>query len=165
MTPYQPIFATHQALRIAEVRRLLTGAGIAADPTIVLPEELERAVAGRGSCLLIVDGQSMPPDDTLRRLRQSSPGSCIVIWTERLTTVMLLATIECDLHGLLSSRLPPEEAAYALRRICGGERMLRFDSEPLVPPSPRTSTAVAADSSFDAQWMLHGAADSQGRKK
>jgi DNA-binding NarL/FixJ family response regulator len=162
MTAYRPILATRQALRIAEVRRVLAGAGIAADLTVVHPEELERAVAEAGNCLVIVDGEFLPKPDELVRLRRLSPGSYVVIWTERLSTEMLLATMELGLHGLLSSRLPPEEAACALRRICRGERMLRFDSR----PEPRQQNArVAAESSFDAQWMLHGAADSQGRKK
>jgi DNA-binding NarL/FixJ family response regulator len=162
MTPYRPIFATQQALRIAEVRQLLVGAGIAADPTVVRPEELERAMAGAGNCLVIFDGEFLPSVDVLARLRRLSPDSYIVIWTERLSTEMLLATMELGLHGLLSSRLPWEEAAYALRRICRGERMLRFDS---TPEPPQQKAGVAAASSFDAQWMLHGAADSQGREK
>jgi len=161
MTQYQPIFATRYALRIAEVRQLLTGAGIAADPTVVHPEELERVVAGAGNCLVIVDGQSLPHVDALARLRRLSPDSCVVIWTDRLSAEMLLATMECSLHGLLSSRLPAEEAAHALQRICLGERLLRFDS---APESPKSGRRVAAAPTFDAQWMLDGAADSKGRE-
>jgi DNA-binding NarL/FixJ family response regulator len=161
MTQFQPIFATRQPLKIAEVRQLLTGAGIAADPTVLYPEELERVLAAGGNCLVILDGQSLPDVDVLARLRRLSPGSYVVIWTERLSTEMLLATMECGLHGLLSSRLPPEEAALALRRICRGERLLRFDS---TPDSPKSGRRVAAAPTFDAQWMLDGAADSKGRE-
>jgi DNA-binding NarL/FixJ family response regulator len=169
MTPYQPIFATRQAVRIAAVRQLLTGAGIAADPKLVYPEHLERTVAGAGNCLVIIDGEALPQQDVLLRLRRSSPGSCIVLWTERATPDLLLATLECGLHGLLSSRLPPEEASGALLRICNGERLLRFDSEsgarqrPEPVTADRPSQPVAEAPSFDAQWMLDGA-DSQGRE-
>jgi DNA-binding NarL/FixJ family response regulator len=161
MTQYQPVFATRQALRIAEVRQLLTGAGIAADPTVVHPEELERVLADAGNCLVIVDGQSLPQLDALARLRRLSPGSSIVIWTEQLSAEMLLATMELGLHGLLSSRLPAEEAAHALQLICRGERLLRFDS---IAESPNPGRQVAAAPTFDAQWMLDGVADSQGRE-
>jgi DNA-binding NarL/FixJ family response regulator len=161
MTPFQPIFATRQALKIAEMRQLLTAAGIAADPTVVHPEELEPIMSGAGNCLVIVDGESLPQLDTLARLRRLSPGSYVVIWTERLSTEMLLATMELGLHGLLSSRLPADEAALALRRICLGERLLRFDS---TPESPDPGRQVAESPTFDAQWMLDGVADSKLRE-
>ena len=163
MSLYRPIFATRQALRIAAVRQLLTGAGISADPQVVFPEELERVVSGEGNCLVIVDGQALPQVEILIRLRRCSPHSRIVIWTENLTTDLLLATIECGLDGLLSSGLPVEEACGALVRICRGERLLRFDSDRGAIQRPDVTRVVAAAPSFDAQWMLHGA-ESQGRE-
>jgi DNA-binding NarL/FixJ family response regulator len=164
MSSYQPIFATRQALRIAAVRQLLTGAGIADDVQTVYREELERVVASTGDCLVIVDGQWLPNQDTLQRLRQTSPGSRIVIWAATLTTDLLLATMECNLDGLLSSGLPPDEASYALLRICRGERILRFDSDRREFHEPDPGRQVASAASFDAQWMLHGA-EPQGREK
>jgi DNA-binding NarL/FixJ family response regulator len=164
MTRYQPIFATQQALRIPAVHQLLTGAGITADAQVVYPEDLERVVACAGDCLVIVDGESLPDQDTLRRLRRFSQGSRIVIWTEALTPELLLTTLECGLDGLLSSELPPEEASYALARICRGERLLRFDSGTDVKKEYTPERQVAEAPSFDAQWMLHGA-KSQGREK
>jgi DNA-binding NarL/FixJ family response regulator len=172
MTTHQPIFATRRPLRIAGVRQLLAGAGILADPKLVYPEDLEGAVTGAGNWLVILDGESMPHTDILLRLRRSSPGSRIVLWTEHLTQDLLVATLEFGLQGLLSSRLPLEEAAAALRRMCRGERLLRFDSDidtlhrPAAveaPSQPVAQQAVAAAPSFDAQWMLDGA-DSQGRE-
>jgi DNA-binding NarL/FixJ family response regulator len=164
MSSYQPVFATRHALRIGAIRQLLTDADIAADVQTVFPEELERVVASAGDCLVIVDGQWLPGQDTLQRLRRLSPGSRIVIWTATLSTDLLLATMECGLDGLLSSGLPPDEAAYALSRICRGERVLRFDSDRKTFPEPDPARQVAEGSSFDAQWMLHGA-EPQGREK
>jgi DNA-binding NarL/FixJ family response regulator len=89
-------------------------------------------------------------------MRRLSPGSRIVIWTDALTTGLLLTTIECGLNGLLSSRLPPPEAAYALLRICRGDRLLRFDADP-GEKKTSGSNRLAAAAEFDAQWMLHGA--------
>jgi DNA-binding NarL/FixJ family response regulator len=163
MTPYHPVFATRQALRIAPLRHLLTAAGIDLDPQVVYPEEVERAVASEGECLVLIDGQCMPPQDVLLRLRRSSPGSRLVLWTDRLTTDLLLATMECDLAGLLSSRLSDEDAAAALAGICRGERILRFDSDPLEADPIDNRRQVAEAPSFDAQWMLHGA-ESTGRQ-
>jgi DNA-binding NarL/FixJ family response regulator len=164
MTGWQPLFATREALRIADVRQLLADAGVASDLCVVFPEELERALAGAGDCLVILDGRSLPHPDVLRQLRQSSPGSRFVIWADQPTPEVLLATMECGLHGLLSTQLPPQEAAYALARICQGERLVRFDSDPDPLTIPRKkSRRVAEDASFGAQWMLHGA-DSQGRE-
>ena len=164
MTVWQPLFATREAMRIADVRQLLTDAGIVSDLRVVFPEELERALAGTEDCLVLLDGRSLPHPDVLRKLRQSSPGSRFVIWADQPTAEILLATIECSLHGLLSTQLPPDEAAYALARICRGERLVRFDSDPDPLTIPRKNRRkVAEDGSFDAQWMLHGA-DSQGRE-
>ena len=75
----------------------------------------------------------------------------------------MLATIECNLDGLLSSRLPPEDAAYALARICRGERLLRFDAESVSTDSVKAARKVAESPSFDAQWMLDGG--EPGREK
>jgi DNA-binding NarL/FixJ family response regulator len=164
MTTYQPVFATRQALRIAGVRQLLDGAGIAVDPLVVHPEELERIVMGTGDCLVIIDGQYLPGSDVLLRICRFSPGSRLVLWTDRLTTELLLATIECGLHGLLSSRLPQAEAASALGRICRGERILRFDSDNEQSDLNTPKGQLVDPPSFDAQWMLDGA-QPEGRQR
>ena len=156
MTAYRPIFVTRQALRIAAVRRLLADAGVTADLQTVYPEHIEPIVTGAADWLVIVDGQAMPQPDVFGRMRQRSPGSRIVIWTDALGASLLLVTIECGLDGLLSSSLPPSEAAHALRRICGGERLLRFDAE-AGEKKTSGSNRLAAAPEFDAQWMLHGA--------
>ena len=153
---YRPIFVTRQALRITAVRRLLADAGVTAELQTVHPEHLERIVTAEADWLVIVDGQAMPQADMFERMRRRSPGSRIVIWTDALTTNLLLATIEWGLNGLLSSTLPPQEAAHALLRICRGERLLRFDAES-GEKKPPGSSRVAAAAAFDAQWMLHGA--------
>jgi DNA-binding NarL/FixJ family response regulator len=124
------VFATRQPLLIAGVGELLQGGGLAADPQIVDPEELGRALAPAGNCLVILDGHALPARATLRELCRLAPGSFFVLWTVRPTADLLQAALECGLHGLLSARLPLEEAAQALRRICRGERLFRFDSNP-----------------------------------
>jgi DNA-binding NarL/FixJ family response regulator len=157
MIPVRPIFVTREPMRIAALRQLLFDAGIEADPVVIYPEEIERATMDAAGCLILIDGDSPPPTKSLAHLRRYSSGARIVIWTGTLAPELLLATIECGLDGLISSDLPREEAAEALARICGGERILRFDSA--MPSSKRMEppATVAAAPSFDAQWMLHGA--------
>jgi DNA-binding NarL/FixJ family response regulator len=141
MTPpaCQPILATKQPLLIARVRELLRGAGIPSDPQVIHPEELERVLTATRSCIAILDGESVPDNERLLQLRRASPHSFLVVWTNSPTARQLQSAVECGLHGLLSSRLPPQEASIALRRICRGERLFRFDSEPtpLDLPKPR----------------------------
>jgi two-component system response regulator DesR len=47
----------------------------------------------------------------------------------RPTAELLKIALECEVHGLLSTGLPREEAATALLRICAGERILRFNAD------------------------------------
>ena len=157
MNTYHPIFATRQPLRVGEMRKLLADAGIAEDPQLIHPDELEPAMHGADNCLVMIDGQWMPDQDVLIRLRSSSPRSRFVLWADRLSADLLLATMECELHGLLSSRLPAHEAASALARICRGERILRFDADSPEEAPVTSKRQLAAPQSFDAQWMLHGA--------
>jgi two-component system response regulator DesR len=123
------IFATRQPLLIAGVREVLTAAGIRGDPQVVHPEELSR-ILSRAECLVILDGQALPSRESLSELRRFSPGSHFVVWSARPTADLLQAAVECGLHGLLSTRLPLDEAAHVLRRICRGERLFRFDADP-----------------------------------
>jgi len=126
----KPVFATRQPLLIAGAREVLLGAGIVADPQVVDPRELARLLVPGENYLVLLDGQSLPSHDELTALCQSAPTSCFVVWAGRPTAEVLQAAMECGLHGLLSTRLPLDEAAHILRRICKGERLFRFDSDP-----------------------------------
>jgi two-component system response regulator DesR len=140
---FRPVLATRQPLLIAGVREVLWGAGITHDPQVVHPEELDRVLTADRTGVAILDGESLPSDDALLRLRRASPHTFLVIWTNNLTARQLQSAVECCLHGLLSTRLPLEEAANALQRICRGEKLFRFDSDPapLDLPKPLRLTA------------------------
>jgi DNA-binding NarL/FixJ family response regulator len=125
-----PIFATRQPLLIASARQVLLAAGILTDPQVVDPRELTRALIPGEKYLVLLDGQSLPTHDALTALCQLSPTSYFVVWAAHPTAEVLHAAIECGLHGLLSTRLPLDEAARILLRICKGERLFRFDSDP-----------------------------------
>ena len=128
-TACQPIFATPRPLLIAGVREVLTAAGITAEPRVVGLEGLATALARADQYLVCLDGEALPHRETLAHLCGSHPGSHFVLWTVRTTTDLLRTALDCGIHGLLSTRLPLEEASSAVRRICRGERILRFDPD------------------------------------
>jgi two-component system response regulator DesR len=129
MTAGRPIFATPNPLLIAGVRAVLAAAGLPADPRIISPDSLPQTLALEHGSLVILDGQALPHRDTLAQLCQSHPQSPFVVWAVYPTADLLRTALECGVHGLLSTRLPLEEASEALLRIWRGERILRFDSD------------------------------------
>jgi two-component system response regulator DesR len=129
MAACRAIFATPNPLLIAGVREVLTAAGMTGDPRIVAPEGLGQTLAPAGGCLVFLDGQALPRRETLAQLCRSNPGSCFVLWVTQPTGDLLQIALECGVHGVLSTRLPLEEAAGALLRICHGERVFRFDPD------------------------------------
>jgi two-component system, NarL family, response regulator DesR len=129
MTACQPIFATPNPLLIAGVREVLSAAGIPAVPRIVAPEGLGRTLAPADRCLVILDGEALPHREVLAQLCRSIPGSQFVVWAVRPTADLLRIALECGVHGLLSTRLPLEEASSALLRIWRGERIFRFNPD------------------------------------
>ena len=136
-TAWLPIFATPHPLLLAGVREVLTAAGIDADPRTVAPDGLGRALAHADRCLVLLDGQALPHRDTLAQMCRSKRGSCFVIWAVRPTADLLKTALECGVHGLLSTRLPLEEASHALLAICKGERIFRFDPDPGPAAEPK----------------------------
>jgi DNA-binding NarL/FixJ family response regulator len=137
ITDCHPIFATPNPLLIAGVREVLAAAGIPHDPRIVAPDGLDRTLAPTDRCLVILDGDALPHRDTLAHLCRSS-GSQFVVWAVRPTADLLRIALECGVHGLLSTRLPLDEASDAMLRICRGERIFRFnpDSGPVMSAKP-----------------------------
>ena len=142
-TAGRPIFATPNPLLIAGVRAVLAAAGLPADPRIVSPESLPRMLAPGAGCLVILDGQALPHRETLARLCQAHPQSQFVVWAMYPTADLLRTALECGVQGLLSTRLPLDEASGALLRIWRGERILRFDSDAgsIAPTRPLQFTA------------------------
>ncbi len=137
MTVCQPIFATTNPVRVAELREILHAAGVSADPRVVAPEGLSQAVEQADRCLAILDGQSLPQRESLAQLCRSHTRSRFVVWAARPTADLLRIALECSVHGLLSTGLPKEEAAAILVRIWAGERILRFDPDTGPTPSSK----------------------------
>jgi len=138
LTARRPIFVTPNPLLIAGVREVLAAAGMPADLRVVAPEFLSDTLAHDGSGLVILDGHALPHGERLAQLCRSYPAAQFVIWAAQPTADLLRIALECGIQGVLSTRLPIEEASQALCRICRGERILRFDadSSAIAPPKP-----------------------------
>jgi two-component system response regulator DesR len=143
MAACRPIFATPNPLLIAGVQEVLAAAGMPANPRIVAPEGIVETLAQADGGLVILDGQALPHRETLAELCRTNPRSRFVVWVVRPTADLLRIALECGVHGLLSTRLPLEEASDALLRICRGERILRFDPDSVsnAPSKPLQFTA------------------------
>jgi two-component system response regulator DesR len=143
LTARRPIFVTPNPLLMAGVREVLAAAGMPADPRIVAPEGLSETLAHDGGGLVILDGHALPHSERLAQLCRSYPGAQFVIWAAQPTADLLRMALECGIQGVLSTRLPLEEASHALFRICRGERILRFDADSSViaPSKPSQLSA------------------------
>lgn len=128
-TAGRPIFATPNPLLIAGVRAVLSAAGILTDPRVVAPEGLGEILSDAAGGLVILDGQALPQRELLAQLCATHRQSYFVVWATQPTADLLRIALECGVHGVLSTRLPLEEASNALLRICRGERILRFDPQ------------------------------------
>jgi len=159
-TVWLPVFATPNPLLIAGVREVLTAAGFTADPQIVAPDGLVRALALADHCLVLLDGQALPRHDALAQMCQSKRGSYFVIWAVRPTADLLKTALECGVHGLLSSKLPPEEASRALLGICKGEQIFRFDPD-LGPTDLPMAVKLSARERHVLLALVEGATNSR----
>ena len=56
------------------------------------------------------------------------------------------------MNGLLSTKLPVDDAAQTLLQICHGERCFRFDAE--MERKPLAAARYASRTPFDASWMF-----------
>jgi two-component system response regulator DesR len=137
MRSSQPILVTPNPLLIAGVREVLAAAGMPADSRVISPEGLAAMLAQFEGGLVILDGQALPQSERLGQLRRANPGWRFVVWAAQPTADLLRISLECGVHGLLSPRLAPEDAANALARICQGEKVFRFIAGPGAAAEPR----------------------------
>ncbi len=143
-TPMRPrvrktIFVTERPLMVVGFRELLHWAGLGAEHSIVAPAELAHSLQPGEAFLIVIDSEFSPGWESLARLRANRPESVFVLWCGRVTPQFVQAAMETGIHGLLSTKLPIEEASRALLQICQGERNFRFDIdfETQRPSEPR----------------------------
>jgi DNA-binding NarL/FixJ family response regulator len=130
MSPTQKmVLVTERPLLSRKFSMLLTAAGLAPEhhvlPLTALPSGLRR----EANQLIVIATDPFPASEVLADLRKSAPQSRFIIWCRRVTPQLVQAAMEADFDGLLSRRLPLQEAAEVLLRICGGDRQFRFDSD------------------------------------
>lgn len=145
------LLATRQWALVVRFRDVLRQAGFELAPTVVLPQILPAALAENPGCLALIDGNSVISWRSLAAARPGSPDSLLVLCSRKVTPQLVQGALESGIDGVLSVRLPVEEAAQALLAICGGVRQFRFQ-----PPAPvrMQQPAAAARDEFDAAWMF-----------
>jgi hypothetical protein len=131
-------------------REVLRQAGFAAEPVMLNPDTAYAHLTGKEPCLVFLDAECASTPETLDDVICGAPGSRFVLAGSEITPDMLLLAVEAGVHGVLSTRLPIEEAAQRVTRIWDGERQYRFDSAPAAP----SVTPLAAGADFDADWMF-----------
>jgi two-component system response regulator DesR len=96
---------------------------------MVAPEDLPQTLEQADGGLVILDSHALPGAEKLAQLCRLHPGARFVIWATQPTGDLLTMALSCGVQGLLSTRLPLEEAAHALLRIIQGERVFRFNTD------------------------------------
>jgi DNA-binding NarL/FixJ family response regulator len=137
---------------VAGFLQLLDGAALGNEFAIVSPTELLQAFHVPESCLMVIDIEPGLEWEDLIEARRSHPDALFVLWCSRVTPELALAAVEAGVNGLLSTKLPLEEASQALVRICQGERYFRF--EPDLQRRPAASSRSYETAPFDASWMF-----------
>jgi two-component system nitrate/nitrite response regulator NarL len=119
---------TRQPLLIAGFRELLHWAGLGAEHSVLLPEELPQRLDTASRCLVIVDADTPVDWQTLGTAMRVSPESLFVLSCGQVTPEFAQAAVQSGVHGLVSSKLPIEEASQTLLQICHGERKFRWET-------------------------------------
>lgn len=140
MKPRKILFITERPLMVVGFRELLYRAGMGPEHAILGPAELARGLRPEDESLIVIDADLAPNWETLVRLRQNTPRALFVLWSGQITPQFVQAAIEAGMDGLLSTRLPVDEAARTILQICQGERKFRFDSE--LQPQARPATRL-----------------------
>jgi DNA-binding NarL/FixJ family response regulator len=143
------VFATERPLLVVGFREVLRRAGLEAEPWIVDPDSLASIVQPEEAWLVLLDGESLLPWESLDAARERAPKSHFVICCGAIRPELVLAAIEHRLAGIISTRIPVPDATDALVRICNGERQFRYQDSleahtPEVPAlSPRERVVLA----------------------
>jgi two-component system nitrate/nitrite response regulator NarP len=147
------VFATDRPLLVVGFREVLRRAGLEAEPWVLEPAFLVDSLPPRESWLVMLDGESLLPWEALDEARRRSPKSRFVICCGVIAPELLLAAMEHEVDGIVSTRIPVPEATEALARICNGERQYRFQDRlesrppcaPSLSPRERVVLAMVAD--------------------
>jgi DNA-binding NarL/FixJ family response regulator len=147
------VFATERPLLVVGFREVLRRAGLDAEPWVLEPSALEDSLQAEEAWLIILDGESLQSWDSLEESRRRAPRSLFVICCGAITPELVLAAIEHQLDGIISTRIPVSEATEALARICNGEKQFRFQDTlesrtaegPPLSPRERVVLAMVAD--------------------
>jgi DNA-binding NarL/FixJ family response regulator len=123
------VFATERPLLVVGFREVLRRAGLEAEPWVLEPTTLVNCLQPQECWLVLLDGESLLPWDALDEARHRAPNSRFVICCGAIVPELVMAAMEHELDGIISTRIPIAEATEALARICKGERQFRFEDK------------------------------------
>jgi len=146
------LLVTERPPLVAGFLQLLHAAGWESAFSIVSPVELPHALAIQEPCLVVIDAEPSLDWEELVALRSQKADSLFVLWASRVTPDFALAAVQSGVHGLISTKLPLEDASQTLLQICHGERCFRFDAE--MERQPLSGVRNASRKPFDASWMF-----------
>jgi DNA-binding NarL/FixJ family response regulator len=149
------LLVTERPPLIAGFFQLLHRAGLGNEFAIVSPTELALALTSQDTCLVVIDTEPWLDWEELIELRRSHADSLFVLWCSRITPELAWSAVDAGVNGLLSTKLPLEEASQALVQICRGERYFRF--EPNLEHRSLTASRAYGRAPFDAAWMFTAA--------
>jgi DNA-binding NarL/FixJ family response regulator len=148
--PTRIIFATDQPLLVIGYRDVLFTAGFCAEPAMLQPKAAAAWLRREDPCLVLLDSRyEVTPASLVQAVHESPLSRMILVGAEIKPEAMIFA-VQAGLHGVLSTRLPVEEAASTIKRIWQGERLFRFDcAEPRANAAP-----IGGIEDFDEAWMF-----------
>jgi DNA-binding NarL/FixJ family response regulator len=130
MIPKQNILlATDRPLLSRKFESLLTAVGLSPEHQVLHIAALTNRLRSEHYDLVMIAAEPSPDVDALAEFRSIAPAARFVVWCRRVTPQLVQAAIESGCYGVLSRRLPFEEAAIVFSRIYEGERQFRFDSD------------------------------------
>ena len=147
--PARVLLVTERPLLALTFRELLESAGWNTAPVLLRPQELAACLGPDTEALAMIDARAGLSWQTYTDACTRAPHSRLVVWCEEVTPQSVQAAMESGVHGLLSVRLAPADAAQALIHVWQGERQFRFDGElqtrPATEPglTPREQEVVA----------------------
>jgi hypothetical protein len=146
------LLVTERPPLVAGFLQLLHSAGWESAFSIISPVELPHALAIQEPCLVVIDAEPSLDWEELVALRSQKADSLFVLWASRVTPDFALAAVQSGVHGLISTKLPLEDASQTLLQICHGERCFRFDAD--MERQPLSGVRNVSRKPFDASWMF-----------
>jgi DNA-binding NarL/FixJ family response regulator len=147
----QIVMVTSLPLRMVRLQRVLRAAGFEARPQVMAPQQWCASPEAQSGCLVFIDVRSAPAWYVIQSAKLQAEHGRFVLCSSSVTPHQVRSAMEAGMDGVLSLKLPVEDAARALLQICRGERQFRFEQTSV---KPAILVAAASTPDFDTLWMF-----------